>query len=186
MKPQNQLLNDKLGPKGTALYMAPEVMSQKPFDFKADVYSFGLILWELYTQQELFIEFDDWDPFFEAIVTLHQRPEIPSTCIPSLASLMKKCWAHDPEDRPTFKEVLFRLDEIAVDCYLQPGEGKQFIDEARNWWKVYIYIYNIYLPRIFTNTHIYSNIFYCQHNHCVKVFLGENLSKYWQVKLNCH
>jgi len=135
LKPQNQLLNDKLGPKGTALYMAPEVMSQSPFDFKADVYSFGLILWELYTQQELFIEYDDWDPFFDAIVMQSKRPDIPSTCIESLSFLMQKCWAHDPEERPTFKEVLFRLDEILVDSVLCPGEGKLYIEEARSWWK---------------------------------------------------
>jgi serine/threonine protein kinase len=127
--------------------MAPEVMAQNPFDFKADVYSFGLILWELYTQLELFVEYDDWDPFFEAIVFQGKRPEIPASCIPSLASLMQKCWAHEPDERPTFKEVIFRLDEITVDCYLQPGEGKHSIEEARGWWKVTQskYIYNVIL-----------------------------------------
>jgi serine/threonine protein kinase len=35
-----------------ALYMAPEMLLGQPFDEKADIYSFGIVLWELYTGEE--------------------------------------------------------------------------------------------------------------------------------------
>lgn len=59
----DRFLLDKRGPKGTALYMAPEVMRQEKFNEKADVYSFGLILWEMLTGEELFPQYEDLDPF---------------------------------------------------------------------------------------------------------------------------
>jgi serine/threonine protein kinase len=43
LKLPHEQIRDKRGPKGTALYMSPEVMQQKPFNEKADVYSFGYV-----------------------------------------------------------------------------------------------------------------------------------------------
>ena len=40
---------DKHGPKGTALYMAPEVLMQQEFDQSIDLYAWALIVWELLT-----------------------------------------------------------------------------------------------------------------------------------------
>jgi len=143
-KPRDQLLKDKRGPKGTALYMAPEVMTGRPFDERADVYSFGPILWEILTGKELFEQYEEWDEFQEAICDRNERPEIPADCPPALASLMQKCWAKNPEERPGFKEIVFRLDEILCDCYITGIEdGKQqtedafYVDEARLFWKKY-------------------------------------------------
>jgi len=135
LKPGDKELKDAFGPKGTALYMAPEVMNQKPFNEKADVYSFGLILYEILTGEELFPEYEEWDEFEEAICIHNVRPVIPPETIPSLSYLIQKCWHAKPEERPSFKEVVFRLDEILVDCYLQHGEGRKWIDEGRNFWK---------------------------------------------------
>jgi serine/threonine protein kinase len=134
-KSRDQELKDKIGPKGTALYMSPEVMNKQPFNEKSDVYSFGLILWELWTGKDLFPEFDDWDPFFEAVCIKNIRPPIPNDCLPSLAYLIQKCWSPKSVDRPSFKEIVFRLDEIIVDCYLPNAEGRQHVEEARKFWK---------------------------------------------------
>jgi len=140
LKPGDKQLKDHFGPKGTALYMAPEVMNQKPFNEKADIYSFGLILYEILTGEELFPEYEEWDEFEEAICIHNARPPIPKDAVPSLGYLMQKCWHPKPEDRPTFKEVVFRLDEILVDCYLQHGEGRKWIEEGREFWKTHFLI----------------------------------------------
>jgi len=40
---------ENLGAEGTPIYMAPEVILHQPYDESCDVYSFGLVLWELFT-----------------------------------------------------------------------------------------------------------------------------------------
>jgi serine/threonine protein kinase len=49
----------------TPLWMAPEMLLGKPFDEKADVYSFGIILWQLLTREEPFAEFTELEPFIK-------------------------------------------------------------------------------------------------------------------------
>eukprot|EP01112_Ceratiomyxa_fruticulosa_P009984 TRINITY_DN2620_c0_g1_i2.p1 TRINITY_DN2620_c0_g1~~TRINITY_DN2620_c0_g1_i2.p1 ORF type:complete len:609 (+),score=149.68 TRINITY_DN2620_c0_g1_i2:208-2034(+) len=126
LKAGRSLLHDLKGPKGTALYMAPEVMKQEGFNEKADVYSFGLILFELLTGEDLFPEYDDLDPFFHAICIDHERPAPPKDTLPSLVKLMTACWQPDPNSRPSFKEVVYSLDEILVDCSISDEEGRRF------------------------------------------------------------
>lgn len=136
LKPQGQQLHDLQGPKGTAIYMAPEVMRQKQFGFKADVYSFGLIMYEIITGEELFSEYSDWDEFEEAICERNERPKDFPKDPPapaSLINLIKRCWASDPDERPEFDEILFRLDEIIVDLKTQNVPHKE---EARLFWKL--------------------------------------------------
>jgi len=130
-----ELKDNKDAPKGTALYMAPEVMKGKPFNEKADVFSYGLILHEIMTGQEIFPEYEDWDEFEEAVCVKKVRPPIAADCEPSLKYLIEKCWDADPEQRPSFKEIVFRLDEILVDLHLRPGEGRQYTVEGRKFWK---------------------------------------------------
>ena len=67
---------DVKGPKGTLLYMAPEVMKMEAFDSSSDVYSFGIILYEMCTGHEPYEEYQDVAPFFNAVVKLHERPAI--------------------------------------------------------------------------------------------------------------
>lgn len=140
LKRGNQQVRDTDGEaKGTALYMAPEVMLQKDITFKIDVYAFGLMMWEFATCQELFPEFEDYDEFYDAIVEEDVRPPVKGIEPRSYAHLMQRCWARNPDDRPTMKEVIFRLDECIVDAVITVEEGRS---EARNFWKE-----NYLLPR---------------------------------------
>ncbi|KAL6066019.1 Serine/threonine-protein kinase drkD [Balamuthia mandrillaris] len=96
------------GATGSPLYMAPEVLADKPYDEKADVYSFGIVLWELVTQQKPFKEeaFETLEDIFQHVVIDGDRPEIPAACPPKLAELIKKCWHADPQVRPSFQAIL--------------------------------------------------------------------------------
>lgn len=51
--------------------MAPEVLMGRPLSEKADVYSFGIVLWELFTYKEPFDSHDNYERFVEAVCT-HQ------------------------------------------------------------------------------------------------------------------
>lgn len=97
---------------GTYRWMAPEVIEHKPYDHKADVFSFGIALWELLTGE---IPYSSMTPLQAAVgvVQKRQRPTIPKNVHPVLAELLERCWRHDPTKRPNFSEILEILKQIA-------------------------------------------------------------------------
>mmetsp|Transcript_29724 Transcript_29724/g.72336 ORF Transcript_29724/g.72336 Transcript_29724/m.72336 type:complete len:353 (+) Transcript_29724:2-1060(+) len=111
---------------GTPLWMAPEVMMRKPFTDKIDVYAFGLILWEIWTRGVLFEAYDDFKPFIAAVTQRHERPRIPADVRDSVAGIMRDCWAPDPAKRPSFADVLPRLDWAIIDHTVRRDDGKAF------------------------------------------------------------
>eukprot|EP00771_Trimastix_marina_P001927 gnl/Trimastix_PCT/3037.p1 GENE.gnl/Trimastix_PCT/3037~~gnl/Trimastix_PCT/3037.p1 ORF type:complete len:725 (-),score=71.40 gnl/Trimastix_PCT/3037:37-2076(-) len=97
---------------GTPLWTAPELYScdVRRFGLPADVYSYGITLWELVTRQ---IPFGHLRPIqVISEVVRGTRPEIPLTCPVDVASLMEDCWHADPTMRPSFDEVVDRLKRI--------------------------------------------------------------------------
>jgi serine/threonine protein kinase len=90
---------------GTAQWMAPEVFLSKPaYDTRVDVYSFGIVLWELLTSR---IPFDGYDVAQLPTLVVNEglRPEIPADTPLELAALMTSCWQDDPSRRPTFQQI---------------------------------------------------------------------------------
>lgn len=66
-------------------------MRNKEFGFKADVYSFGLILYEVVTGEELFTQYEEWADFEEAICERKERPSNFKGLPPSLVYLINLC-----------------------------------------------------------------------------------------------
>lgn len=89
---------------GTPHWMAPELFESNIYTNKVDVYSYGMILWEIVTGA---VPFNDFTPIQIALrVSKEQlRPEIPSDTPKALQSLIKRCWSQKPEDRPTFSQI---------------------------------------------------------------------------------
>ncbi|XP_042413886.1 serine/threonine-protein kinase STY46-like isoform X5 [Zingiber officinale] len=95
---------------GTYRWMAPEVINHLPYDEKADVFSFGIVLWELTTSK---IPYENMTPLQAALaVRQGHRPEIPETTHPRLSDLMRRCWEGIPTERPTFSEIVVELEEL--------------------------------------------------------------------------
>jgi len=97
------------GNVGTVCWIAPEIFSNKKlYSEKADVYSYGMILWELITRE---MPFDDTETFtIPVLVTKGKRPKIPKTTPKEWSKLVKKCWDQKPEKRPTFPQILTILE----------------------------------------------------------------------------
>ena len=114
---EGDLTRDRVGANGTTLYMAPEVLLMRPFGTPADMYSFGLILYELVTENELFPEHSELAPFVRAVAVQGERPPLePLAGLPqSLRELITDCWDSAPEKRPRCAQVIDRLDYAAVD-----------------------------------------------------------------------
>ncbi|KAH3767572.1 serine/threonine protein kinase [Pelomyxa schiedti] len=104
--------NSHMTPCGSPVWSAPEVLSSTNFSWQADVYSFGIILWEMLTGLH------PWagKPLLMIVNMVSQgaRPDIPNTTgFPSeYLSLMKKCWAGSPADRPKFSAILNELSHV--------------------------------------------------------------------------
>lgn len=99
------------GETGSLRYMAPEVADALPYNNKADVYSFGIILWELNANKKPF-EGLTRETFYESVVHGGDRPPINKKWPSALASLMRECWSTRIEDRPTFSEIVKRIDSM--------------------------------------------------------------------------
>jgi len=102
-----QQLKEKDDPNeifGVIPYLAPEVLSGKPYTKKSDVYSFGMIMWEHTTGKK---PFHDRSHNHHLILDIlkGKRPEITKDTPEFYADLMKKCWDSNSENRPTAKEI---------------------------------------------------------------------------------
>ncbi|XP_031398699.1 serine/threonine/tyrosine-protein kinase HT1 isoform X1 [Punica granatum] len=130
LKSNNLLLNDEMrvkvadfgtscletqcretkGNKGTYRWMAPEMIKEKPYTRKVDVYSFGIVLWELTTA---LLPFQGMTPVQAAfaVAEKNERPPLPASCQPALAHLIKRCWATNSAKRPDFSDIVAALEK---------------------------------------------------------------------------
>lgn len=137
IKAHGEKLSDGIdGAKGTPLWMAPEVMMGKEFNEKCDVYSFGIVLWELLTREEPYQEFTTFEEFRHAVCYKHARPQIPPNTNPNLRTLIECCWQPDPERRPSFPQIVNALEHVMVDCAISDEVGRRLWKEkflSREW-----------------------------------------------------
>jgi serine/threonine protein kinase len=89
--------------------MAPEVADCLPYNWSVDVYSFGIILWEMNAGKKPFDGLNR-DMFYERVVHGGERPPLRSKWPEDLKLLMKDCWDADTTKRPKFRDILRRLD----------------------------------------------------------------------------
>lgn len=112
---------------GTVAWMAPEVIRNEPCSEKVDIWSFGIVLWELLTCE---VPYKDVDS--SAIIwgvgnnTLHLP--IPTTCPEGFKLLVEQCWSAKPKNRPPFKIILNHL-EIAGNELLLKFEQQQHLKQ---------------------------------------------------------
>lgn len=96
---------------GTVQWMAPEVLANQKYDEKADVFSYGIILWELLSRE---CPYEGMTAIQCALAVLNRdkRPEIPKWCPPALHALIKSCIKKDQSQRPTFSQIIDALDAM--------------------------------------------------------------------------
>ncbi|KAK9947613.1 hypothetical protein M0R45_003229 [Rubus argutus] len=105
------------GVRGTVPWMAPELLNSHRKNNlvteKVDVYSFGIVMWELLAGEEPYADLRS-EEIIAGIIKGSLRPEIPSWCDPTWRSLMERCWSSDPESRPPFSEIAKELRAMSA------------------------------------------------------------------------
>jgi serine/threonine protein kinase len=116
--------------------MAPEVLQKKALNSKVDVYSFGLILWEVLSGKRAFqehLKHNDLVLFTSAVCEKQERPPIPPEKNNEEAwnnvfvvNLIKKCWHDKAKDRPDFQEIYDELNVLIAEGYIADEWGRNF------------------------------------------------------------
>jgi serine/threonine protein kinase len=105
---------------GSPLWMAPEITRGERYNFKADIFSFGILIWEMFFER---IPYDNLNGIgnIHIRVAIHDdfRPELKEEEIEKMnpeekkmIELMKKCWKGDPNERPRMEEVAIELNDL--------------------------------------------------------------------------
>uniref|UniRef100_M4EDK7 non-specific serine/threonine protein kinase n=1 Tax=Brassica campestris TaxID=3711 RepID=M4EDK7_BRACM len=99
------------GETGSYRYMAPEVFKHRKYDKKVDVFSFAMILYEMLEGEPPFANYEPYEAAKH--VSDGHRPSFRSKgCTPDLRELIVKCWDADMNQRPSFLDILKRLEKI--------------------------------------------------------------------------
>ena len=92
-------------------WMAPESLMRKEFSPASDVWSFGVVMWEMFNPR--------LKPYkgmnnIEVAVNVNQgkRLDIPEPYPPTVARIMKACWQHSPSKRPSFLLIASLLTSV--------------------------------------------------------------------------
>ncbi|XP_073296634.1 uncharacterized protein [Primulina huaijiensis] len=111
------------GVRGTLPWMAPELLngSSSLVSEKVDVFSFGIVMWELLTGEEPYADLH-YGAIIGGIVSNTLRPPVPEPCDPDWRDLMERCWSSEPSQRPNFTEIANELRAIAAKL---PPKGQQ-------------------------------------------------------------
>lgn len=100
--------NKPMSAVGTVYFAAPEVLRQEQYTEKVDVFSFGTVLWELYTREVVFQGVPQIKVY--SAVLDGNMPAVDESCDPRFEKLMRDCWCPDAAVRPTFEEIIDRLN----------------------------------------------------------------------------
>ena len=124
----HSLIQSQFG--GTLQYEAPEILQELPYDQKADVYSFGILMFEVLTNSSPYPELEkkfnivNITQFMSKVIQQNYRPKFTVPIKKSIRNLIEKCWSKDPKERPSFGEIFtklsnqnddFILDDVDVD-----------------------------------------------------------------------
>ena len=96
---------------GTFQWMAPEVLTSQDYTEKADVFSFGIILWEIASRKPPYKNISGIS-VATRVVSNNLRPPIDTSFPKEIIGLMTSCWDKNPSNRPSFPEIIQILNSI--------------------------------------------------------------------------
>ena len=141
-RPVNETNSEKI--YGVLSYVAPEVLLRKPYTQASDIYSFGMVAYELFSEKPIYQEYIH-DELLAIRICQGLRPNVDELKIPQLLKdLIKKCWNANPLERPTANKLARILNDLwnEMSCnntkfYYQCQESKEF-NKSSSFYKLYL------------------------------------------------
>uniref|UniRef100_A0A8C9U063 Fibroblast growth factor receptor 4 n=1 Tax=Scleropages formosus TaxID=113540 RepID=A0A8C9U063_SCLFO len=94
-------------------WMAPEALFDRVYTHQSDVWSFGVLMWEIFTLGGSPYPGIPVEELFKLLKEGH-RMDKPSNCTHELYMKMRECWHAVPSQRPTFKQLVDELDQLLL------------------------------------------------------------------------
>jgi len=117
---------------GAIRYMAPEVGLKQPYDTKADVYSWSMILWYSMALEPPMGMYTP-NMFIDRVFKKGYRPVLRDKWAEGLKNLLTKCWSPDIKERPDFEEV---MAAIQVEIDLVDPQVASFLGDSSHGFRV--------------------------------------------------
>src|SRR5437763_16485096 len=116
---------------GITPYIAPEILSGNKNTKESDVYSIGMLMWEIFSCCP---PFDDKAHDFHLILDICKglRPPILSNMPDEYVEMMKKCWDVDPSKRPTIEELQSFAEDFLGNLYKNERSNNETILPTTN------------------------------------------------------
>ena len=144
---------------GNLPYIAPEVITGKKTTFASDIYSIGILMWEISSGQPPFVNYDhDYDLAMKIVNGM--RPKIvPGTPL-KYKELMEQCWDADVTNRPDIYELVDEMKELLL--YFQNNQtenNEQIMSNQHQQSSSFYYTSNFtnYTSKNYSKTYQFEN-----------------------------
>eukprot|EP00055_Hartaetosiga_balthica_P016127 m.100249 g.100249 ORF g.100249 m.100249 type:complete len:678 (+) comp9042_c1_seq1:209-2242(+) len=117
---------------GTAAWMAPEIIRSESCSERVDVWSFGVVLWELLTG-EIPYKGVDATAIVWGVGNNNLRLPVPDTAPDGFKLLLKQCWNATPKHRPEFRQILLHLTILSRDDKFCETPHDEFYGKQQLW-----------------------------------------------------
>ena len=98
-------------------WMAPEAIFDDDFSEKSDVWSYGVLVWEIYTLGQMPYHDRSNEEVLKCVKNDLRLPK-PDNCPDTVLEVLEKCWEGNPLARPSFSEIMADVSGITVDSHV--------------------------------------------------------------------
>ncbi|WNE39998.1 MAG: Serine/threonine-protein kinase PknD [Mycoplasmataceae bacterium] len=117
---ENTISNSGKNLTGTPRWMAPEVLRSEKHSYQSDIYSLGMVLWEIVAQETVpFKQFKDNTPIIFQVGGGNLQETIPTDTPAELAEIIELCWRNEPSERISLNDIEQELDNLIHEAVIE-------------------------------------------------------------------